>query len=178
MHRCLSFLSLFVLLLLSGSSLGMVVPPRVLSENRIEPGSLLDFTTTLPKELLAALTKLKPPPPPTPQKAISPHPYSPPSKPDQNLSHSNPYPIVNPPVRMHFKGGDHRYDDYDYHTDSHTVQCFNTPRPDANCCNDVGCAADSGPRDVHLKCRQLDSKKFGQSAHQQFCVREGYYQLT
>jgi hypothetical protein len=82
-------------------------------------------------------------------------------------------PTINPPMQMH----NHRHDDHyelDYHTNSHAVQCFNSLLPDAGCCNDVGCAADSGPRDVHLRCKALDSKTVGEGAPLQFCVREGY----
>ncbi|ESK84203.1 hypothetical protein Moror_16960 [Moniliophthora roreri MCA 2997] len=39
-------------------------------------------------------------------------------------------------------------------------------------CKDVGCAAIPGSRDVNLRCKVLDLRKFGKSDHEQFCMRE------
>ncbi|SJK98806.1 uncharacterized protein ARMOST_02075 [Armillaria ostoyae] len=45
---------------------------------------------------------------------------------------------------------------------------------DGQCCDDVGCAVTTGPRDVHLRCKSVDLSRFGKSGHEQFCIREGY----
>ncbi|KAK7461095.1 hypothetical protein VKT23_009024 [Stygiomarasmius scandens] len=166
MYFWLSLLSVYTGLVLF-SALVVALPPRILPGSRIQPDNLYALPPPLPKEILAVISG------PTTLKKTAPQSSN---SVQSSVHHTAPNSstgprIVNPPMKMYSKV---EYSNYDYHTDSHNVQCFNTPRPDASCCNDVGCAADSGPRDVNLRCRQLDSKKFGQSVHQQFCIREGY----
>jgi len=184
MYFWLSLLSVYTGLVLF-SALVVALPPRILPGSHIQPvcvfglfhytfkqkwpsqDNLYALPPPLPKEILAVISGPTIPKKTAPQSS---------SSVQSSVHHTAPNSstgsrIVNPPMKMYSKV---EYSNYDYHTDSHNVQCFNTPRPDASCCNDVGCAADSGPRDVNLRCRQLDSKKFGQSVHQQFCIREGY----